>query len=115
TYALAPSGPQRCSIELMTGIKDLSLKHGIPVISHVLETKVQEKTAKEFYNKTMIEYLEQNDLLYSNLILVHSVWVSDKDIELIKRYNSKVLHNPTSNLKLGSGIAPIKKMLDKGI
>lgn len=115
TYALAPSGPQRCSIELMAGLKNLSEKYNLPVISHVLETKVQEVTAKEFYNMTMVEYLNEHHLLYPNLNLVHSVWVSDHDIELMKEHNSKVLHNPTSNLKLGSGIAPIKSFLDNGI
>lgn len=115
TYALAPSGPQRCSIELMAGLKSLSEKYNLPVISHVLETKVQQVTATEFYDMTMVEYLKEHDLLYPNLNLVHSVWVSEGDIDLIRESNSKVLHNPTSNLKLGSGIAPVKSFLDNGI
>jgi len=115
TYALAPSGPQRCSIELMTRIKQLAEKYNVPAVSHVLETKVQEVTAREFYGMSMIEYLEKNDLLYPNLNLVHTVWITDSDIERIKKYDAKVLHNPTSNLKLGSGVAPIKKLLDAGI
>ena len=114
-YVLAPSAPQRCTLSLMEGIKNLSVKYNVPSICHVLETKVQNVTGKIFFNKTLVEYLEDNDLLYPNLSLVHSVWVVDNDIEIIKEKGCKVIHNPASNLKLGSGVAPIRKFLDKSI
>lgn len=114
-YALAPSAPQRCSLGLMKGIRDLSLKYNVPSICHVLETKVQNITGKILFNKTLVEYLENNDLLYPNLSLVHSIWVTDEDIKIIKDKGCKVIHNPASNLKLGSGIAPVWNFLNKGI
>lgn len=114
-YALAPSGPQRCTLNLMEGIKKLSVKYNVPSICHLLETKVQNVTGKIFFNKTLVDYLEDNNLLYSNLSLVHSIWVNENDIENIKRRDCKVIHNPTSNLKLCSGIAPIRKFLDKSV
>jgi len=114
-YVLAPSGPQRCTLNLMEGIKKLSVKYNVPSICHLLETKVQNVAGEIFFNKTLVDYLEDNNLLYPNLSLVHSVWVNENDIEIIKRRDCKVIHNPTSNLKLCSGIAPIRKFLDKNI
>jgi len=114
-YILSPSGPQRCTIKLMKGMRDLSEKYKLPTICHVLESRIQNVTGKIFYDKTLIRYLYDNDLLYPNLNLVHCVWVSEEDIKLISDIGSKVIHNPASNLKLGSGIAPIKSMLDRGI
>jgi len=114
-YAMAPSGPQRCSIELMKGIRRLSEKYNVPAVSHVLESKIQNSTGEILYGKSLIEYLADNDLLYPNFSSIHSVWVSDKDIELLRKNNCKVAHNPGSNLKLGSGIAPTRKFLDKDV
>ncbi len=114
-YVLAPSGPQRCTIKLQDGLKNLSEKYNVPSICHVLETKTQYITGKEIYNKTLVEYLKDNGLLYKNLSLVHCVWVTDKDIELIADSGSRIIHNPASNLKLGSGIAPVKKFIDNNI
>ncbi len=114
-YILAPSAPQRCTIELMQGIRELSEKYHLPSICHVLESRIQNVTGKVFFDKTLIRYLYEHDLLYPNLNLVHCVWVNDEDIWLINEARSKVIHNPASNLKLGSGIAPVKKMLNQGI
>lgn len=114
-YILAPSGPQRCTIELMQGIRELSEKYSLPAICHVLESRIQRATGEIFYNQTLMEYLYQHALLYPNLNLVHCVWVNQEDIQLIRECGSRVIHNPASNLKLGSGIAPIKSMQKQGI
>lgn len=112
---LSPSGPQRSSIKLMRGMRDLSEKYNVPTVSHVLETRVQRETGHIFYGKSMVKYLADNDLLYPQLNAIHTVWAEDDDIALLKEYNCKTVHNPASNLKLGSGIAPVAKLLKAGV
>lgn len=110
TVGLSASAPQRCTIPLLQGMKELSEKYDVPLVSHVLETYVQKKTGDLFYGKSLVEYLADNDLLYPNLVLIHCNWVNDKDISLIRDKGCRVVHNPASNMKMGSGIAPVRKM-----
>lgn len=112
---LAPSGPQRCTVPLMKGMRDLAEKYHLPVVSHVLETRVQKETGQLFFGKSLVEWMNENDLLYPNLLAIHSVWVTDEDIQLMKQSGCKTVHNPASNLKLGSGIAPVGRLLREGI
>ena len=81
-YAVAPSGPQRCTDELLVSLSNLSLKYKVPAVCHTLETYVQKKTGDYFYNKTLVKRLYDLKAInqYSNLI--HCVWVTDEDIEL---------------------------------
>lgn len=112
---LAPSAPQRCTVPLMRGIRELAEKYDLPVVSHVLETRVQKETGAIFFGKSLVEWLDENDLLYPHLLAIHSVWVTDGDIGLMARSGCRAVHNPASNLKLGSGIAPVVKLLRAGI
>ncbi len=114
-FILSPSGPQRCSDSFLKRVWNLSEELELPVIVHVLETKVQEFTGRQFYGKSVVEQMEASGLLTPLTSLVHCVWINDHDIELIAKAGSSVVHNPLSNLKLGSGIAPIRKMMDAGI
>lgn len=112
---LAPSAPQRCTVSLMKKIKTLALKYHVPVVTHVLETAVQKECGYQFFGKSLVKWMEEQELLYPNLNLMHTVWVEDEDIAIIARNGCKTVHNPSSNFKLGSGIAPIRKLLDAGI
>jgi guanine deaminase len=114
-FILSPSGPQRCSDSFLKKVWGLSEELELPVVVHVLETKVQEFTGRQFYGKSVVEQLEVLGLLTPLTSLVHCVWVNNHDIEVIAKAGSSVIHNPLSNLKLGSGIAPIHKMMDAGI
>ena len=112
---LAPSAPQRCTVSLMRGIRGLSEKYHIPVVTHLLETPVQDKLGYLFYGKSLVKWMDEMELLYPNLNLMHTVWVEDEDMALIAAHGCKTVHNPGSNLKLGSGIAPVEKLLEAGI
>lgn len=112
---LAPSAPQRCTVSLMKGIRKLSEKYHIPVVTHVLESPMQKEFSYLKYGKSLVKWMEENDLLYSNLNLMHGVWIEKEDMETIAKHGCRIVHNPGSNLKLGSGIAPIEEMLSSGI
>lgn len=115
SFVLSPSGPQRCSDTFLEQTWDLSEKHDLPVLIHVLETRIQALTGQKFYGKTLVEHMDALGLLTSRAVLMHAVWMTDSDLDLVARGGSTVVHNPGSNLKLGSGVAPVAKMRERGI
>lgn len=112
---LSVSGMQRCSDEFARAAWKLSEKLNLPITVHVLETKIQELSGAYYYGKSIVEHMDDIGCLTPLTTLSHCVWVNDTDIDLIAKRGASVVHNPLSNLKLGSGIAPVRKMLDKGI
>jgi 5-methylthioadenosine/S-adenosylhomocysteine deaminase len=112
---LAPSAPQRCSDTFLLALDSLSREKHVPWNLHVLETKVQAVTGPLFYGQTLVEYVAGLKLLTDRLSLIHGVWLTDHDIELLAEGKTSVIHNPGSNLKLKSGIANVSKMLQAGV
>jgi cytosine/adenosine deaminase-related metal-dependent hydrolase len=114
TWALAPSAPQRCSPELLEGIAALSRQHGLPVFTHVYETRIQAAAAK-VQASSLLNQLAHAGLVNERLNLVHGVWLTDTDIAMLANAGARVVHNPISNLKLKSGVAPILDLHRAGI
>jgi 5-methylthioadenosine/S-adenosylhomocysteine deaminase len=115
TWALAPSGPQRCSAELLEGIAALSREHGLPVFTHVYETRVQAAAAQMDTSGSLIDKLARAGLMNDQLSIVHGVWLSARHIAQISDAGARVVHNPISNLKLKSGVAPILDLYRAGV
>jgi cytosine/adenosine deaminase-related metal-dependent hydrolase len=115
TWALAPSGPQRCSAELLEGIAALSREHGLSVLTHVYETRVQAAAAQMDTSGSLIDKLARAGLMNDRLGIVHGVWLSPRHIAQIADAGARVVHNPISNLKLKSGVAPILDLYRAGI
>jgi 5-methylthioadenosine/S-adenosylhomocysteine deaminase len=114
-FILAPSAPQRCTDDLLIKMKGLSEQANTFLMTHTLETKVQKITGPLLYGKSVIGHLADLGILGRNISLVHCVWVSDEDLDLIASSGASVVHCPISNLKLGSGIAPLEKMIQRKI
>ena len=114
-YIAAPSAPQRCTEAFLRQVRTMADEHDLPVIMHVQETRLQVVTGSEMYRSTMIEYLDRVGFLKPNTSLIHCVWLNPREIEIIARSGVSVQHNPVSNLKLGSGVAPVRALLDAGI
>lgn len=112
---VAPTGIQLCTDALFTGCIELSDRYHICRHSHLLETKAQEKLAQEKYGCTAVEHLQRIGYLSDRTSLAHCVWLSDNDIAILAQTQSTVVHNPLSNLRLGSGIAPILKYRQAGV
>lgn len=112
---LAPVAPQRCTDEFFKGMDALGEKYDLPIHTHVLETKMQQITGQEFYRCSLVEHMRNIGLLSERTSIVHSVWLTDRDVELIAEAGASVVHNPASNLKLGSGIMPYAKIKAAGI
>lgn len=111
----APSAPQRCSAELITGATELAQAHGAECHIHVLETKTQMITGPAWYGGTLVEYLHKIGALTPNTTLAHGIWLTESDIELVADARTSIAHNPISNLKLGSGIAAWRQLHETGV
>lgn len=114
-FVIAPSGPQRCTDEFLISLDEIAKKYYLPVHTHILETKMQAITGPEFYGESIVEHLKSIGVLSDRMTIIHSVWMSDHDIELMGEAGVSVAHNPVSNLKLGSGIAPFRKLKNAGV
>lgn len=114
-YMVAPSGPQRCTDDLLSAVTEMAVEQGAECHIHVLETKTQAVTGDEFYGTTLVKHLQRIGALSPNTTFAHGIWVTDEDIELIADAGVSVSHNPISNLKLGSGVLPWRKYLDAGV
>jgi guanine deaminase len=115
SFLVAPTGIQLCSDALFQGCIELSDRYNICRHSHLLETKAQAKLAQEKYGCSAVTHLKQIGYLSDRTSLAHCVWLDDADITILAETQSTVVHNPLSNLRLGSGIAPILKYCQAGI
>jgi 5-methylthioadenosine/S-adenosylhomocysteine deaminase len=114
-YLATPSAPQRCTEEFLLQVRDLADRHALPLITHVQETRLQVVTGQVLYGCSMVEYLHRIGFLKPGTSLIHGVWLTPDDIGRLADSGASVQHNPQSNLKLGSGIAPIAALLAAGV
>lgn len=110
-----PSTPYICSKEYLQEIKEQAQKKRMRITIHVAETKNERDLIKKETGKMPFDYLDSIGFLGSDVLAVHCVWISNREIDLLKRTNTRVSHNPESNMKLASGVAPIPSMLKRGI
>lgn len=104
-----------CSASTLKKCADMSERYGQGLYIHLAETKKELEDCLNEHGLTPAAYLDSLGCLKQDTLLAHSVYVNDEDIELIALRGSAVAHNPSSNLKLGSGIAPVMNMLSAGI
>ena len=112
---LGPSGPQRCTDELLAGCAALADELDLQVHIHVLETRMQALSGRRMYGSTLPEHLAEIGFLGPRVSFEHGIWLTDADIDLVAETRTSITHNPISNMKLGSGIAAVPVLLDAGI
>lgn len=89
--------------------------NGLNMHVHLSETEKEHRECVEKYGKTPAAVLAEHGVFDTRSTAAHCVWVTEEDMELLREKNVTVAHNPVSNLKLGSGVAPVAKMLEKGV
>ena len=115
TTMLSPHSPYTCSPDYISEIIDKSVELNVPLHTHMSETKFEVEKNIEDYGATPVRHLEKLGFFDRPALVAHGVHVNDEDIQILAEKNVKVSHNVISNLKLGSGIAPVGKMLAKGV
>lgn len=112
---LGPHAPYTCPPEYLKKVRDASEKYGIPIHIHLAETKGEVETCIEKFGITPIALMNQIGLFDRPTLAAHCVHVNEEDIQIMAEKHVCVAHNPGSNLKLASGIAPVPKMRSAGI
>jgi len=113
-YCFAPRYAPSCTGPLLRAVSDLAEKSGAVMHTHAAETPLELDTVKRETGHDEIAYLDSVGISGPRAALAHCVWVDKDDIAVLARQRTNVVHCPSSNLKLGSGIAPIPEMLAAG-
>ncbi len=112
---VAPHATYTCSPETLTKAMELAEEFDVPYHIHLAESKGELAQVKEKYGTTPVRHMKNLDLLKPRVIAAHMVWLDEEEREAVAEGGIKVAHCPESNLKLGSGIAPIADYLKRGI
>lgn len=113
--ALAPHAPYTVSPDLYRRLHALAERHDVLLLTHVAETRDEDRDVRARYGRSPTRHLANLGLVDERLVAAHCVWVDGEEIELLAAGDAGVVHNPRSNLKLGSGIAPVPDLLRAGI
>lgn len=110
-----PSAVQRCTDRLLVGSAELSRKRKLPIHIHLAETKPQAVMGQRIYGTSLLRHLDEIGVLDETMSLAHAIWVEPEDIELFAKRSATPVHNPASNLRIGSGFAPVKEYIRAGV
>jgi guanine deaminase len=113
--ALGPTIPHHCTDAFLTASRDLAREHGLGMQMHVGESKMQAVVAVQRYGRTLVGHLDSLGMLGPHFCVAHGVWLDDDDRRRLADHGASISHNPGSNLKLGSGIADFRAMLDRKV
>lgn len=113
--AVEPHALYTCSPELLKRCHQIALRHGVPLVIHLSENEAEVKQVYEKYGKRPVAHMEDLGLLGPHLVADHCVALDENDLHLLAARGVNVAHNPESNMKLASGIAPVPRLLDMGV
>ncbi len=114
-FQLHPNGGQWCSDEALLQMKEYALAHHMNIHMHLLETKYQAIYAQKTWGCSFIEHYEKIGFLGPWLSCAHMIWLSDRDQELLKQYEVLPVNNPSSNIRLRSGMFPLRRLVKKEV
>ncbi|HET9673259.1 MAG TPA: 8-oxoguanine deaminase [Gaiellaceae bacterium] len=113
--AVAPCSPFSVTGRLMEESATLARRLGLPLHTHLAETVEEEAYCRELYGCTPVEYLERLGWLAGDVWCAHCVHLSDAEVRRFGETGTGVAHCPTSNLRLGAGVAPVRQLVDGGV
>src|SRR5512139_1581327 len=113
--AVEPHALYTCSEDLLKKSKALADRYRVPLALHLLETKSEREGLVGKLGCSPVKYLHDTGLLDENLVAFHGVWLDAEDIAMFARTGAKVVHNPESNMKLASGVAPVPDLQTAGV
>jgi 5-methylthioadenosine/S-adenosylhomocysteine deaminase len=113
--AIAPHAPYTVSEVHLKAARALSDKTGAPIVTHISETKREVDDSLKAKGARPVDYLNRIGFLNDRVIAAHVVWPSEEELGLLKKLGVGIVHNPQSNMKLASGVAPIPEMLKENL
>lgn len=115
TAAVAPHAPYTVSEAHLKEVRSFSDRTGAPVVTHVAETRKEVEDITRDHGATPVEYLARIGFLSLRTVAAHTVHLTENEIKLLRQYSVGSVHNPESNMKLASGVAPVPQMLKAGV
>ncbi len=115
TFKLGPHAPYTCPPDYLDKVMALASELNVGINIHIAETRTEFEDMQKLYGKSPVAHLESLGLFKFPTVGAHCVHLTEEDIQILAQYNVGVVHNPESNMKLASGIAPVPAMLQAGI
>ena len=113
--AVAPHAPYTCTEEILRACAELACEFDVPLHTHLAETAAEVDQSRQAHGMPVVPWVKKQRLFDARVLAAHCVHVDEGEIRSLRDARAGVAHNPTSNLKLGSGVAPVAKMLDLGV
>ena len=114
-FYLGAHSPYSCTPELLVEVKQAANRLGLPFVIHAAESREEVEIVRQRYGRRPIEHLHHLGVLDAHTILAHCVWLDEGEIDLLATSGATVSHNPISNAKLASGIAPVLALRKHGV
>ncbi len=113
--AVAPHAPYTCTPEILNACTEMAIEYDVPLHTHIAETAQEVEDWREAYSMPVVPWVKKIGLLDAKVIAAHCVHIDDGEIHTLEHAGTGVVHNPSSNMKLASGFAPVSEMLERGV
>lgn len=113
--SVAPHAPYTCTEEILRATAALAIEFDVPLHTHLAETALEVENSRTEFGMPVIPYVKKQNLFDAKVLAAHCVHVDEGEIQTLRHHKAGVAHNPSSNLKLASGFAPISRMLEMGL
>jgi len=113
--SVAPHAPYTCTEEILRLTAALAAEFDVPLHTHLAETALEVENNRQEYDMPVIPFVKKQNLFDAKVLAAHCVHIDDGEIMTLLHHKAGVAHNPSSNLKLASGFAPVNKMLEAGL
>ncbi|MFN2145421.1 MAG: amidohydrolase family protein [Anaerolineales bacterium] len=113
--AVSPHAPYTCTPDILRACAALAAEYDVPLHTHIAETAFEVENMRMEENMPVVPYIKKQNLFDAKVLLAHCVHVDHGEINTMKKHNAGVAHNPSSNMKLASGMAPVTEMLKEGL
>ena len=113
--SIGPHAAYTCTDEILQATVELALKFDVPLQIHIAETAQEEENSRSEFGMPVVPYLKKHRIFEAKVLAAHCVHIDEGEMNTLLHYHAGVAHNPSSNLKLASGFAPVSKMLEIGL
>ena len=113
--SVAPHAPYTCTVEILQASTQLAKEFDVPLHTHIAETAIEVETMRKEHGIPVVPYVKKHGLFEAKVLAAHCVHIDVGEMRTLAHAGAGIAHNPSSNLKLGSGIAPVSEMLLAGV
>jgi 5-methylthioadenosine/S-adenosylhomocysteine deaminase len=113
--SVAPHAPYTCTDDILRATAALAVEFDVPLHTHLSETALEVENSRVEHGMPVIPYVKKQNLFDAKVLAAHCVHIDEGEIKTLLHHNAGVAHNPSSNLKLASGFAPVSRMIESGL